>query len=70
MHISIVVPVYNKEKYIDECIESIILQSKKDIEVILVDDGSTDSSGAIIERQLRYVLLLCRFAILESDNHE
>ena len=45
MKLSVVVPVYNEEKYIDECISSILLQTKKDIEVIIVDDGSTDTSG-------------------------
>ena len=44
--ISIVVPVYNVEKYLDECVLSIVNQTMKDIEIILVDDGSTDSSGA------------------------
>ena len=40
--ISIVVPVYNVENYLKKCIESIIGQSYKNIEIILVDDGSTD----------------------------
>ena len=43
--ISIIVPVYNVENYIDKCVESIINQSYKNLEIILVDDGSTDSSG-------------------------
>lgn len=43
--ISLVVPVYNVEKYIDKCIKSIIDQTYVNIEIILVDDGSTDSSG-------------------------
>ncbi len=43
--ISIIIPVYNVEEYLDECIESVIIQSYKNIEVILVDDGSTDLSG-------------------------
>lgn len=45
--ISIVVPVYNTEKYLGECIDSILSQTYKDLEIILVDDGSTDSSLAI-----------------------
>jgi len=43
--ISVVVPVYNVEKYLDRCVESILRQSYKNMEVILVNDGSTDSSG-------------------------
>lgn len=43
--VSIIVPVYNVEKYINRCIESLINQTFSDIEIILVDDGSTDTSG-------------------------
>ena len=45
--ISIIVPVYNVEKYLDRCIKSILQQTFKDFELILVDDGSTDGSEAI-----------------------
>lgn len=48
--ISIIVPVYNVEKYLNKCIESIINQSYKSIEIILVDDGSKDSSGKICDK--------------------
>lgn len=48
--ISIVVPVYNTEKYLPECIESILNQAYKDLEIILVDDGSTDSSLMICRK--------------------
>ena len=47
--ISIIVPVYNVEKYVEKCINSILDQSYKNIEIILVDDGSEDSSGAICD---------------------
>ncbi len=47
MKISIVVPVYNAEKYLSECIESVISQTADNWELILVNDGSTDSSGEI-----------------------
>ena len=43
--ISVIVPVYNVEDYLDRCINSIINQTYKNLEIILVDDGSTDSSG-------------------------
>lgn len=49
MKFSILVPVYNVERYLAECIDSILKQSFKDYEIVLVDDGSTDSSGAICE---------------------
>ena len=45
--ISIIVPVYNVEDYIDKCLRSIVNQTYKDIEIILINDGSTDSSGDI-----------------------
>ncbi len=47
--ISIVVPIYNVESYLRVCIESIIVQSYKNIEIILVDDGSTDNSAKICD---------------------
>ena len=47
--ISIIVPVYNVEKYLIRCIESIINQTYKNIEIILVDDGSTDNSSKICD---------------------
>lgn len=47
--ISVIVPVYNVEKYIEKCLESIINQTYRNIEIILVDDGSTDNSGKICD---------------------
>ena len=47
--ISIIIPVYNAEKYLNQCIDSIITQTYSDWELILVDDGSTDSSGIICD---------------------
>lgn len=48
--VSIIIPVYNVEKYLDDCLKSIISQSYKDWEMILIDDGSTDSSGEICDK--------------------
>lgn len=42
--ISVIIPVYNAEKYLKKCIESVIAQSYQDIEIILINDGSTDGS--------------------------
>ena len=46
--ISVIVPVYNTESYLKKCIESIINQTFRNIEIILVDDGSTDTSAEIL----------------------
>lgn len=48
--ISIIVPAYNVEKYVGKCIESLIAQTYKNIEVIIVDDGSKDNTGKIIDQ--------------------
>ncbi len=47
--ISVIVPIYNVEDYLPRCLESIVSQTYKDLEIILVDDGSTDSSGIICD---------------------
>ena len=47
--ISVIIPVYNVEKYLTYCLESVIGQTYKNLQIILVDDGSTDSSGKILD---------------------
>lgn len=47
--VSIIVPIYNAENYLDKCIESLLNQTKKEIEIILINDGSTDNSEKIIK---------------------
>ena len=47
--ISIIVPVYNAEKYIKKCMDSLVKQSKKELEFIIVNDGSTDHSEKMIQ---------------------
>lgn len=63
--VSIIVPVYNVWKYLDKCIKSLILQSYTNIEIILVDDGSQDSSGSICRK---YAQLDSRIHALQQDN--
>ena len=47
--ISVIVPIYNVEKYLEKCINSIVFQTYKNIEILLIDDGSTDKSSYICE---------------------
>ena len=47
--ISVIVPIFNAEKYLRECIDSILAQSYKDYQLILVDDGSSDCSGLMCD---------------------
>lgn len=63
--ISVIVPVYNVEKYIDKCIESIKNQTEKDFEVILVDDGSTDCCPQLCDS---YVQSDSRFRVIHKKN--
>lgn len=48
--ISVIIPVYNVEKYLSACLESILIQSFRDLEIILIDDGSTDNSSMICDQ--------------------
>lgn len=48
--ISVVIPIYNTEKYLDDCIKSVVNQSYKNLDIILVNDGSTDKSKSICEK--------------------
>ena len=63
--ISIIVPVFNTEKYLDKCIQSILGQTYSNIELLLIDDGSTDSSGAICDK---YVTQDSRVRVFHKPN--
>ena len=62
---SVIVPVYNVEKYLPDCIESLIRQTYSNIEIVLVDDGSTDSSPQICDK---YALLDSRVRVIHQKN--
>lgn len=47
--ISVIVPIYNVEEYLRECLDSILRQGEVSLEVIMIDDGSTDNSGTIAD---------------------
>ena len=47
--VSILMPIYNVEKYLSECIDSVLAQTYKNFELIMVDDGSPDNCGKIID---------------------
>lgn len=64
--VSIIVPIYNAEKYLQQCLDSIINQTYTDIEIILVDDGSADNSGVICDQ---YAALDKRIIVLHNSNH-
>lgn len=63
--ISIIVPVYNVEPYLHTCIDSILNQTLRDIEVICVDDGSSDKSGAILDE---YAARDSRISVIHKEN--
>lgn len=63
--ISVIIPVYNAEKTLNRCLNSIIAQDFKDFEVLLVDDGSTDDSGKICDE---YAAKDDRFKVFHKKN--
>lgn len=63
--VSIVIPVYNVEKYLRQCLESIVCQTYKNLQIILVDDGSTDASNKICDE---YALKDSRIQVIHKSN--
>lgn len=64
--ISVIVPVYNIEDYIQECLESILHQTYANLQIIVVDDGSTDDSGKICDE---YAVMDKRIQVIHTDNY-
>ena len=65
MKISIIIPVYNSQQYLKKCLDSIKIQTYKNLEVILVDDGSTDNSLEICKN---YAKKDQRFKVFHKKN--
>lgn len=63
--ISVIVPVYNVEMYLRECLDSLLAQTYKELEVVMVDDGSKDSSGSICDE---YARMYDNFFVVHKEN--
>lgn len=63
--ISVIVPVYNVERYLDRCIQSILNQTLKELEIILVDDGSPDNCPALCDE---YAQKDARIKVIHKKN--
>lgn len=63
--VSVIVPIYNTEKYIEECIQSICNQTYNNLEIILVDDGTKDSAGKIADK---YAAIDSRITVIHKQN--
>ena len=65
VRISVIIPIYNVERYIRECLQSVARQSFSAYEVLMVDDGSTDRSGRIAQE---YADRYSRFRLIHKEN--
>ena len=63
--ISVIIPVYNVEKYLEKCVKSVIDQTYKNLEIILVDDGAKDNSGKMCDELAK---LDSRIKVIHKEN--
>ena len=63
--VSVIIPVYNAEAYLRQCLDSVVNQTLREIEIVCVDDGSTDGSAAILEE---YAAKVVRIKIIKQKN--
>lgn len=64
--VSVIVPVYNVEKYLEKCLESLVNQTLKEIEIIVVNDGSPDNSQEIIDKYVQKYPTLIKAFVKEN----
>lgn len=64
--VSLIIPAYNAEDYIERCIESVCGQSERDIQIVVVNDGSTDRTKDIVEQLAKKDK---RITLINQDNH-
>ena len=64
-HVSVIVAVFNAEKWLPRCLDSLVSQTLESLEILLIDDGSTDSSGHICEE---YARKDCRIRVIHQTN--
>ena len=63
--VSVIIPIYRAEKYLNECVDSVLAQTYRDLEIILVDDGSPDNCGAICDD---YAAKDSRVKVIHKEN--
>lgn len=64
--VSVIIPVYNTDIYLNDCLKSVIKQSYKNLEIIIINDGSTDNSADIIEKYAKFDM---RIKVISNTNH-
>ncbi|KAJ9727908.1 glycosyltransferase family 2 protein, partial [Campylobacter jejuni] len=63
--VSVIIPIYNVEKYLRECLDSVVNQTLREIEIILINDGSTDNCGKICDE---YAAKDKRIIVIHKEN--